>query len=473
MKHPLNFLYDYVFPTFILPNALIPEYAILNYMNSQYSTEHTNNCFTDPNATNVSTSVFNNKLGWMWPNSIRHSGGNIMSPLYTEEIIEINEQPLYFGRKIYPKYVYPISITPLLDEFACANLRPGNKLNGEYFWKHMSLRALEDAQQGRALIFIDYGQENFIEKETYESLNHAIKLSGIPKEQIVLAFNTFNGRELYESWFSPEEQRLTVCNWPHVMGESSRFYATNPDRRLTVDRFHATEDTKRKNYFLFKIRNNRHHRIALLYKLVSDNLLDKGDWSCLTKLEFNEATTDYYSKIYQFEFDIEAVKTICNLTPHVLQSEPAIRHESVSAWTDDNTKPHIDSYFYICTETFVHGEHKSLTEKVFKPIANFQPFLFVAYPGALALLRRLGFRTFSPFINESYDDEPNEGNRLNMIYKEITRLCAMTTNEIHAWYWSMKDIMIHNHTHLLAMYKNNPPGKELINYLKQGAGYDL
>ena len=47
MKHPLNFLYDYVFPTFILPNALIPEYAILNYMNSQYSTEHTNNCFND------------------------------------------------------------------------------------------------------------------------------------------------------------------------------------------------------------------------------------------------------------------------------------------------------------------------------------------------------------------------------------------------------------------------------------------
>jgi hypothetical protein len=115
----------------------------------------------------------------------------------------------------------------------------------------------------------------------------------------------------------------------------------------------------------------------------------------------------------------------------------------------------------------VHGEHKSLTEKVFKPIANFQPFLFVAYPGALELLRSLGFKTFSPFINESYDLEPDEGRRVNMIYKEIVRLCSMSKDEIHDWYWQMESILEHNHNLLLELHKNDTTSIELIKYLHQ------
>jgi len=37
MKYRIPFFYDYVFPTFILPNALITELGIVNYMHSMYS----------------------------------------------------------------------------------------------------------------------------------------------------------------------------------------------------------------------------------------------------------------------------------------------------------------------------------------------------------------------------------------------------------------------------------------------------
>ena len=62
MKYQLNFLYDYVFPNFIVPNALAPEYTILNYLNSQYSNQDRDNCFTDPGASNVTQSIFNKKF---------------------------------------------------------------------------------------------------------------------------------------------------------------------------------------------------------------------------------------------------------------------------------------------------------------------------------------------------------------------------------------------------------------------------
>jgi hypothetical protein len=130
----------------------------------------------------------------------------------------------------------------------------------------------------------------------------------------------------------------------------------------------------------------------------------------------------------------------------------------------------MNSYFYVCTETFVHGDYKLLTEKVFKPIANLQPFVFVAYPGALQLLRDLGFKTFSPYIDESYDTEPNEVIRIQKIYTEITRLCNMTKEELHAWYWSMEEILIHNHNRVIELYKDDTKGEELIKYLVARTG---
>jgi hypothetical protein len=103
-----------------------------------------------------------------------------------------------------------------------------------------------------------------------------------------------------------------------------------------------------------------------------------------------------------------------------------------------------------------------LTEKIFKPLINFQPFIFVAFPGALKLLRELGFKTFDGYIDESYDDETDNGIRMNLIIKEIDRLCKMSKEDIHKWYWQMEDILVHNHKTLLEYNKTKIYGEELI-----------
>jgi hypothetical protein len=172
------------------------------------------------------------------------------------------------------------------------------------------------------------------------------------------------------------------------------------------------------------------------------------------------------------EFNIQDIDTnkvfeFFNNAPYYLDSEKDdIRYENVNAWTDQHYKPYLDSYFEICFETFIYGEHKSLTEKIFKPIINFMPFLFIGFPGGLQLLRDLGFKTFSGFIDETYDTVENIGERYDLIYKEVQRLTSMSKNEIHQWYVSMKDILIYNHTHLLNSYKEKCYGEELINEFK-------
>jgi len=469
-KYTVPFLYDYVFPSYVLPNALITEMGIINYMHTLHSNKiEKNRDFFDKvegfkDQTPV-VALFGDAFG-SWPNSL--SSSNLYSPCYSNHL-DAKIESVFLGKpkgenSQFKRYVYLIRITPHLDMFT--GVAPiGSKMNGEYFWKHMSAEALRDAQQGTAVILLDYGQENFVERETYVNLHRGLENSGIHSSNIILAINSFNAKEVYESWFTPEERQIEVFNWPFVIVNSIEEFFKNPSIRVSLQDFQASRNTLRDNHYLLKIRRARVHRQALLFKLASEDLLQYADWSCLSPIELNQYELLGLTQRYRFEFNESKINELLTQIPKTLNHESVLDYTQISAWTDTNPDAHISSYFYVCTETYTHGEHKSLTEKVFKPIANFQPFLFMAYPGALKLLKSLGFKTFSPFIDETYDDEPDEGKRLGMIYQEIARLSTMSKEEIHNWYWSMEEILIHNQRHLLSLRDDEGLTTGLIKYL--------
>jgi hypothetical protein len=156
-----------------------------------------------------------------------------------------------------------------------------------------------------------------------------------------------------------------------------------------------------------------------------------------------------------------------NKLPKSLKDEPKDTFNSVSSWTDTQVKSYNNAYFYICTETYTDGPYKSVTEKICKPIANYMPFLFVSFPGALQLLRDMGFKTFDGFIDESYDLEQDTGKRTAMVYEQIKKLCKMSKKQLHNWYWKMEDILVHNREHLLTLYKTDKTTENFIKFLDE------
>jgi hypothetical protein len=65
-----------------------------------------------------------------------------------------------------------------------------------------------------------------------------------------------------------------------------------------------------------------------------------------------------------------------------------------------------NSYCNIVFETVFDADGSGgtfLTEKTFKPIKHGQPFVVVAPPGTLQVLRDLGYRTFDSVIDNTYD----------------------------------------------------------------------
>ena len=84
-----------------------------------------------------------------------------------------------------------------------------------------------------------------------------------------------------------------------------------------------------------------------------------------------------------------------------------------------NSQWYDDTYFSLVVETEVIGNSRRPSEKSFKPIAYYHPFLLIGQYRLLKNLRRLGFETYENLFNESYDDILNFDQRLAAVIKNI------------------------------------------------------
>jgi len=101
--------------------------------------------------------------------------------------------------------------------------------------------------------------------------------------------------------------------------------------------------------------------------------------------------------------------------------------------------------------TYLSYHNGFITEKTFRHIRDGHPMLWVSAPYTCDMLHYLGFKTFNPIINESYDRELDPIKRLDMVTDELKRLCNLTQQERVAMYHELIPILEHNQQHLLNM----------------------
>lgn len=109
------------------------------------------------------------------------------------------------------------------------------------------------------------------------------------------------------------------------------------------------------------------------------------------------------------------------------------------------------SYYSCVVETSIpeNNSYSMFSEKEAKPIVAKRPFIIVGSMGHLKTFRDLGFKTFSPVIDESYDNEPNKTKRYNMILESMNKLTNMDPVEV---YKKLEPVLEHNLDHF---YNNN------------------
>jgi hypothetical protein len=107
----------------------------------------------------------------------------------------------------------------------------------------------------------------------------------------------------------------------------------------------------------------------------------------------------------------------------------------------------LDSYWNIVIETHISIEYLPgvfLTEKTWKAIAHFQPFVIMGCAGSLAHLRELGYKTFGDYIDESYDEIQDDVQRARKVLSVCGWLASLTHQELQQLHERIKPAVIHN-----------------------------
>lgn len=107
----------------------------------------------------------------------------------------------------------------------------------------------------------------------------------------------------------------------------------------------------------------------------------------------------------------------------------------------------------IVTETVFAYPHPATTEKILRPIVNKRMFLVVGPANTLKFLKTKGFKTFSTFIDETYDSITDPIDRMKAILSEIDRLVTLPLDEVRNAVLQYKDVLDSNFATVMNLEK--------------------
>ena len=334
----------------------------------------------------------------------------------------------------------------------------------------MSEETLDRVRNREVTILVCHHHEAYhcIVNDLYEFL---IVANNIPPEQVLLLTNSpdiiteinyvssiFNTGPINAEWMLEFEMSASVTAQDLILPEMEHTIA-----KTLVDKEYPKK-------FLSFNGLHRPHRSLMVSLLASSDLLKYGHVS------YNSYTFPNYQnpspeEIYDLmltwtENSTEFTEILTNnkeqltrLDTMYLDDAPKIdKVIMVYSFNKDCVPFYEETYFSLVTETLcmrIHshdghaGVGRLLSEKTFKAILNKHPFIIVGVPRTLRLLKDLGYKTFSPWINEDYDEEYDDYKRLLMINQEVKRLSELPPNELIDFLKFARKIVEHNFNVLL------------------------
>lgn len=210
---------------------------------------------------------------------------------------------------------------------------------------------------------------------------------------------------------------------------------------------------REKKFLSFNRGVDKLHRLRLLHEYLTNDFSDSY-FSFLQKIRYithipnvEMNHSDFYNKHLPIELDTQ----MCI--------------DKNSFRTSDTFKKELflNSCINLVTETSFDLNELFISEKILKPILNYQPFIVFGPVNYLKKLKSYGFKTFSDFWDESYDDIVDHVDRIESLISLVHKLNSKTIEELNELYQKTKEICIYNRNLFYNMDKIDSIGK----YLKQ------
>lgn len=274
----------------------------------------------------------------------------------------------------------------------------------------------------------------------------AIEEHAIPQEQIVYAVMDHNFAELVKR---------------HLPGATVKIY----NELLSKVELPKTSNVEPSFRFSSLSRNYRPWRLGIYLGLLTRNVLPNTNYSFHNIDPYKNYITrhdEMLAHAQQLGYDVDSVEEWVRGVPYDLDAPvtnkfsnatyQAIQEAGIHLLVESHFNPfeYWKNFSNIDPRLFSPG---FATEKTYKVMACARPFIAVTTPYFLESLRKLGFKTFSPWINEDYDLIVDGQERMLAILTEVERINGLPEEEYQALLAGVAQQVQHNY--------------ELFNQLKQ------
>lgn len=317
-------------------------------------------------------------------------------------------------------------------------------------FSYLSTAYLTDLQQGRAMIVFDQSLEGYQTPWLWQYFHDECAQYQVPAAAVIYVTGNVISTEQYTAWANSRNiiDRLNVIPYTHFETDIKHIArTTNLDLTFENQVEYKKHHTIRDYNCLQK--RLRPHRIWFYKYLYDAGILDNG---MVSMNRFELQTTWLEGKHIQPDDIVEYNKPL----PLVLYGKN--NNERDDRYYIDRVVPevHLDTWVSVTSEaSFADSDHTVfLSEKVFKPIVCYHPFIIMGNRGSLKKLRELGYKTFDGFIDESYDDLPTF-ERYAAIVESIKKVIAI--KDKFGWYESMREILEHNYQTIMSKRSADNP----------------
>lgn len=188
-------------------------------------------------------------------------------------------------------------------------------------------------------------------------------------------------------------------------------------------------------------------RWMLYKKFYTDNLLDQSLFSFLGENQLFGEQGDINSVNYAEELcqqaakvhpEIARLKIPPDMFRQLSNDQSLTRYKNVDCRTaevDPSWAGH-DNFYQetfcsIISETSASADKPNFSEKIFRTICYGHPFVLIASPNSLALLRDFGFDTYDDIFDNSYDTEPVRNRRIIKVFDVIDQIAKLSINDLN------------------------------------------
>lgn len=195
------------------------------------------------------------------------------------------------------------------------------------------------------------------------------------------------------------------------------------------------------------------NNISFLYKLSNTDMI-KNMWFNWKEFEFNHP--EFSKSILSGN---ELLKQIVPLTldvknATVIENSSGSSKEGTNIISTHNVEDrYAESFLSVVMESRVTQPWPNISEKTINAITNRRPFVMLAAPNTLKMLREMGFKTFGDYWDESYDEIVPNNERIIKVCKLIESISKLSLDEMRAMYDDMALILLHNKAHMAKINK--------------------